>query len=78
MFLATVRESILGGSNFFKNKYLSKFSVAKMKKTLVIMSQKYYIDYAFLNRKNRKIRPNILLTFRATFLSIWVQNRRYP
>ena len=40
MFLATRQESILGGPTFLKNKYLSKFSVAKMKKTLVIMSQK--------------------------------------
>ena len=67
MFLATGRESILGGPNLFKNEYLSKFSVAKIKKTLVIMSQRYYIDYAFVNRKNRKLRPNIWLTLRATF-----------
>ena len=36
MFLATGQ----GSMNFFKDKYLSKFSVAKLKKTLVIMSQK--------------------------------------
>ena len=28
------------GPNFFKNEYLSKFSVAKVKKTFIIMSQK--------------------------------------
>ena len=34
------RGSILGGPIFFKNEYLRKFSVAKMKKTFAIMSQK--------------------------------------
>ena len=29
-----------GGPNIFKEKYSSKFFVAKMKKTLIIMSQK--------------------------------------
>ena len=78
MFLATGRESILGGPNFLKNEYLSKFSVAKMKKTLVIMSKKFNIDYAFVNRKNRKLMSNILLTLRATFSSIRVRNHMYP
>ena len=40
IFLAAGPGSILGSQNFFKKKYLSKFFVAKMKKTLIIMSQK--------------------------------------
>ena len=78
MFLATGPDRILEGPNFFKNEYLSKFSAAKMKKTLVIMSQKYYIDYEIVKRKNRKLRPNILLQLRAAFSSIRVGNHRNP
>ena len=33
MVLSTGLRSILGGPNFFKKKYLSKFFVAKMKKS---------------------------------------------
>ena len=40
MLLATGSEIILGIPNFFEEEYLSKFFVAKMKKTLIIMSQK--------------------------------------
>ena len=40
---------------------LSKFFVAKIKNSLVIMSQSYFIGYAFVNRKKRKLRPNSLL-----------------
>ena len=46
--------------------------LAKMKKTLVIMSQNYYIlvGYAFANRETRNHRHNLLLTLRATFSKI--------
>ena len=37
------------------------------------MSQKFI--YAFVNRKNRKLRPNLLLTLRATLLKIWVPEK---
>ena len=48
------------------------------------MSQSYYIGYAFVNRKNRKLRPNALLTLRSTFLkagptiNFWARYQRYP
>ena len=62
MFLVTGPGSILGGSNFFEKEYFSKFFVAKMKKSsLVITSKNYYISYTFVKRKNRKLRPNLLL-----------------
>ena len=31
------------------------------------MLQNYYTGYAFVNRKNRKLRPNLLLTLRGHF-----------
>ena len=40
MFLTTGAGSILGGSSFFKKDCSSKFFEAKIKKTLVMMSQK--------------------------------------
>ena len=40
MFLAMGPGSIQRGQNFFRKKYLSNFFVAKMKKKVVIMSQK--------------------------------------
>ena len=40
MFLVMGLGSILEGPKLFKKEYLSKFFVIKMKKTLVIMSQK--------------------------------------
>ena len=67
MFLATGPGTISGNPNFFKKEYVSKFFVAKMKKTLVDMSQKYDIGYAFVVQKKRKLKPNLLLTKRATF-----------
>ena len=69
MFLATGPRNILGSPNFFKEEYLSKFFVAKMK-TSVILNKNYHIGYAFVNRKNRNLRPNLLLTLRATFSKI--------
>ena len=57
MFLATGPVSILGDQNFLKR----VFFVAKMKKLSVTTSQNYYIGYAFVNRKNRKLTPNFLL-----------------
>ena len=51
LFLSTGLGSILGNPNCFRKEYLSKIFVAKMKKTLVIVSQKYYMGYAFVNKK---------------------------
>ena len=48
----------LGLQIFFKKGYLSKFCVAKMKKTLVVMSQKFFVGYAFVNRKNKRLRQH--------------------
>ena len=78
MFLATGSGSILGNPNGFKKEYSSKFWGAKIMKTLVITSQKYYIGYAFVNIKNRKLRSNLLLILRATFSRIRAWCQRYP
>ena len=70
MFLATGREELWGGRIFFKKNF-RQFFVTKMKKTLVIIHKNYYIDYAFVNKKNLKLEPNLLLTLRAMFSKIW-------
>ena len=63
MFLAT---EYSGGQNFFKKKYLSKFFVAKMKHVPKIIIKVMHL----FTEKNRKHRPNLLLTLRATFSKI--------
>ena len=63
-------KSTLGGPNFFKKEYLSKFFVSSCHKN-------YYISYAFVNRKNRKLRPNLLLRLRAMFSKIRARYQTY-
>ena len=60
---ATEPGSILGSPSFFKKEYLGKFFVAKMKKTLAIISQKLlYSRFRLIgppvNRVSRLIGPN--------------------
>ena len=63
MFLSTGTGSILEGCKFLRKEVFRQNFVTKIKKTLLIMSQKLlYIGYAIVYRKNRKLRPNLLLT----------------
>ena len=77
MFLTKEPGSTLGGPNFFKKECLSKFFVAKMKKTLVVMPQKLLHSLCIGWQKSRKLRSSLLSTLHATFsksLQDW-QNR---
>ena len=52
MFLASRRGNNLGGPNFLKKKYSSKFFVARIKKILAIMSQKLLYRLCISKQKN--------------------------
>ena len=56
-----------GNPNFFKKEYLSKLFVTKMKKALVIMSQKLSYRLCICQQENRRLKLILLLTLHATF-----------
>ena len=57
-------------SKIFKMEYLSKIVAAKMKKHLSSCHKNHHISYAFVSRRNRKLKLNLLPTLRATFSKI--------
>ena len=63
---------------FFEKEHLSKFFMVKTKKHWSSCHKNYYIDCAFVYRKNRKLRPNLLLTLRVSFSKIRARYQRYP